>query len=420
MIKVFPSEISGKISVISSKSFGHRELILAFLTGKEVLLKNLTVSEDILATISCLKALNAEISETPNGITVKAGKIPEKAEIFCLESGTTLRFMLVLAAALGMDCFVDGSERLRERPIKDLVELLKEKGISFSGDTLPFRMKGKLCAGKYEINGSVSSQFISALLLALPYLGEECEIIIRGKTVSAGYIDITLSAMEKYGIKVTKNPKGYLIGKQEYTPPVNSAGEKESEIEGDWSNAAFWIAAGALSSTDGLTVCGLNMSSVQGDKAIIDVLKSMGGNITQTKDGITAKKSKLTGMEIDAENIPDLVPIIAGTAAFAEGNTIIRNVERLREKESDRILAVLKIVNALGGDAKYEDNAMIITGNSPVGGTVDSFNDHRIAMTAAVMGLACKNAVTISGENAVNKSYPKFFELLKQIGGQNV
>lgn len=408
-VKVHGSYLQGDIDIIISKSYAHRVLILCALADEPTKVMGKSCAKDIISTINCLTALGAEINETPNGYTVMP--IKENKEAICNagESGSTLRFLLPIASALGKNCTFKTEGRLGERPMKDLIYSLQQGGVSIT-DTAPYRLSGKLKSGEYKIKGDISSQYITGLLLALPILNGDSKIIVEGKMSSQGYIDITLDVIKKFGVNIEKTSYGFFIqGGQKYISP------NEITIEGDWSNAAFFLAAGALNGD--ITVRGLNIDSKQGDKEIYNILKAMGADIKVVDGGIKVKRSKLSSIEIDADNIPDLVPILCVLSAYATGKTVIKNVERLRYKESDRIASTMQLLATLGIQTSYNGNLNIENGKVS-GGRVDGFCDHRIVMSASVAALLSNNAVDILGAEAVNKSYPNFFEEYKRLGGK--
>lgn len=385
--EIIPKKLSGKINAISSKSVAHRMLICASLADKESKLQIDTTSLDIEATVSALESLGAEIKIEGNVYTITPIKDKKDAFVDCNESGSTLRFLVPVGAALGKKCTFTGKGRLPSRPMKTLTDVLENHGIKVN-DSFPVEIEGQLQKGRYILDGSVSSQFVTGLLLALPVIGGG-EIEVTGEMQSKSYINITLSVMEKFGVKVEE--KGNI-----FTVPDKKFISADLIAEGDWSNAAFFLAAG-------IQVENLDINSEQGDKKIVQILESL------NKEGDT---------EIDVSDIPDLVPVIAVKASVRKGRTSIVNAERLKLKESDRILSTVSMINNLGGSAVGTDNSIIIDGKEKLsGGTVDSFNDHRIVMASAIAAQYSENNVIIKGAEAVNKSYPKFFEDYKKLGG---
>lgn len=413
---LYPSTLSGEVQAVASKSFAHRILIAAAVSDKPTTVKGRLTGKDIEATIGCLRALGAGITATEDGIKVDPIKyVSEGGILDCGESGSALRFMLPLVCALGARCTLIGSERLAERPLSALIDALTAKGGVIEGGRLPLGCNGKLMGGDYVIPADVSSQYVTGLLLALPLLGKDCRLILNGKTVSAPYIEVTLGVLKDFGIEIARIPNGFYIkGGQKYL------GKGEVTAEGDWSNAAFFLAGGALSGE--VSVKGLNLQSLQGDKAIADILTKMGADIQIDGDTVRVKESRLSGIASDVGDIPDLVPILAVAAMRAEGQTVFRGVERLRDKESDRLAAVIETVNLLGGKATYERGALTVSkGDAPREGDValSSYNDHRMAMSAAIAALGHKGRILLDGCECVSKSYPQFFIDYNKLGGKS-
>lgn len=399
--------LCGIVPAISSKSEAHRALICAALSDKPTKIICEYTNNDIDATVSCLNSLGANITRDGNIFVIDPISVPTNNAILdCGESGSTLRFIIPIICALGVDAKIYMHGRLPSRPLSPLYELLTENGVTLSSaGSNPLCVSGKLNCGDYKISADVSSQFISGLLFALSLSEGESTLTLTGKIESKNYIDMTTNAQRIFGAQIELEGNTYKIkGIGKYKSP------EECKIMGDWSNAAFFLCAGAMSH-DYVCVSGIDTSSLQGDKKILDVLFSMGANIQIAGSYVTVSPSKLHAADIDASQIPDLVPIIATMASVAEGTTTIYNASRLRLKESDRIESVCAMINALGGDISPTDDGMVIVGKPQLlGGTVDSYADHRIAMSAAIASTVCKNPVTILGCEAVNKSYPDFFD----------
>ncbi len=403
-IKINPTPLGGTAEAPASKSVAHRMLICAALSKEKSKIKINQTSEDIEATINCLRALGVEFQKDGEILTVTPPAVfPEKAELDCGESGSTLRFMLPVVSALGIDATLTGHGRLPTRPVKPLLDEMARHGVT-SNDGFPVHVCGKLKGGKYTIAGNISSQFITGLLLALPLCDGDSEIEILPPVESKPYIDITVSVLEDFGIEIMQNKNIYSVSHK-----VPSGGSFTAE--GDWSNGAFLLALGAK-------VKGLNLSSVQGDRKFLEILKKLGAEITAENGEVQAKLEKLKAVDIDAADIPDLVPVISVIAATAEGTTKIYNAARLRLKESDRIKTTVTLINSLGGEAEETADGIIIKGKQALsGGTVNGCSDHRIVMSAAVGALKCTGSVIITGAEAVNKSYPEFFKAYKSLGG---
>ena len=388
-LTVQPGKLSGSVEVIPSKSQAHRLLICAAFAEGETNLVCRETNRDIEATVQCLSALGAEIHHTQWGYHIRSAKqIPDTALLNCHESGSTLRFMLPVAAALGVDATFLMEGRLPARPLSPLWEEMERMGCALSRPTADtVRCSGRLRPGRYRIDGSVSSQFITGLLLALPLLEGQSSLEITGKIESRPYIDLTRQAIALFGADPDRP------GAAGYVSPGTV------QVEGDWSNGAFWLAAQALGST--LTTENLSPASAQGDRAAAALLPRL------RQENIT----------VSAADIPDLVPILAVTAAASHG-AVFTEIQRLRLKESDRVTSTVAMIRALGGRADAAKDTLTVWGTGLTGGCVNSFNDHRIAMSAAIAATVCTQPVTISGANCVEKSYPRFWEEYKHLGGK--
>ena len=410
-------KLEGKVQAIASKSVAHRYLIAAALADREVFIHCHSVSEDILATANCMRAMGAEIVRKDNGFLVTPidrQKIDSSLkQLPCNESGSTIRFLIPVVAALGLNGEFLKKGSLVSRPLKPLDEEMAKKGAPLEekeGGIVA--VKGKLEPGIYTLPGNVSSQYITGLLFALPLLQGDSEIHITTPLQSEDYVKITLDTLKAFSISVTYEKNCFYIpGKQVYTV------KSEPSVEGDWSNAAFFMTAAAIGKSQ-ITYTNLKENSLQGDKAVVSILEKMGTQIERQDDAYHVSGQSLVATEIDAKPIPDLVPILALAAAVAKGETVIRNAERLRIKESDRLKTVHETLSTLGADIEETQDGLIIRGKEKLkGGTVSSFNDHRIAMMAAIAATVCEEDVVILDAQAVNKSYPGFYEDLKMLGG---
>ena len=390
-ICITPKKLYGNINAIPSKSQAHRMLICAAFSDQPTTLICPETNRDIEATANCLTALGAGITWLSNGYRVKPiEEVPLRASLPCQDSGSTLRFLLPIAGALGVDTVFQMTGRLPQRPLTPLWEEMERMGCTLTRPTADtIRCTGRLRSGEYAINGTVSSQFITGLLFALSLLPGQSRLQVLGKLESAPYVSMTLAAMERFGISCN-----------DYCFPGNGRFHSPGTVtvEGDWSNAAFFLAAQALGSP--IQVGNLNPDSPQGDRACARLLPEL--------------KDKLT---ISAADIPDLVPILAVTAAANQG-AVFTDIGRLRLKESDRVASVMDMLRALGGQAEADETTLTVYGTGLHGGTVDSRNDHRIAMSAAIAATVCDSPVTILGAQCVEKSYPKFFTDYTSLGGQ--
>ena len=376
-ITIQPNKLQGTLEVIPSKSPAHRLLICAAFADRPTTICCRTTNRDIEATVECLRALGAKIHRESFGFHVEpVREVPKNALLPCRDSGSTLRFLLPVVGALGVDAIFQTEGRLPQRPLSPLWEELERMGCTLSRPTADtIRCQGKLRSGAYSIPGNVSSQFVSGLMFA-QMLMENCSLEVTGKVESAPYMEMTRRALALFP---KRHSPGYL------------------EVEGDWSNGAFWLAANDLGSA--LYVAGLREDSPQGDRVCAELLP-----------GLTAHQT------IDAADIPDLVPILSVMAAANRG-AVFTNIARLRLKESDRVASVIAMLTALGGRAEADENTLTVFGTGLTGGTVDACNDHRIAMSAAIAATVCTEPVTILGAECVEKSYPKFWAEYARLGG---
>ena len=413
---VSPGPRTGRVTIPASKSQAHRLLICAVLGQEPVKLVCGGPSADILATARCLKALGADIRQTaPDRFSVRpiAAATGGTARLACGESGSTLRFLLPLVGALGAEGTFVMEGRLPQRPLAPFDSVLKEHGMTLQQEGSLLRCGGRLRPGEYSLPGNVSSQYISGLLMALPRLAGDSTLTVTGHMESAGYVAMTEDALRLSGIRLSREGQSWRIpgGQRCRLPGL-------CRVEGDWSNAAFFLCAGALS-PDGITVEGLSLTSSQGDRAVADILRAFGAQITEGDGSVTVRKGTLRGITIDAAPIPDLIPTLSAVAAAAEGTTYIENAGRLRLKESDRLKSTAALLSALGGQAEEREAGLVIHGRPQLdGGTADSWNDHRIAMAAAVAACACRGPVTVTDSQCVAKSYPRFWEDFQQLKGE--
>lgn len=422
-LTIRPSGLSGQICVPPSKSMAHRAIICALLSEGESVIDNIELSDDIIATCRAAECLGGDIDILESGLPGRKklvirgyGSIKIKNErINCGESGTTARFIIPVSRLSGDRVMIEGEGRLVERPFSVFFPVFDSHGIEYkaSGGNLPMTLRGNLRPGNYQIQGNVSSQFISGLLLALPLLPGDSVISVTTSVESAGYIDMTIAMQKLFGVKIDyrKEENRFIIpGWQKYLP-------RNYEVEGDWSQAAFWLAAGALSGP--VKVEGLNPDSHQGDKIIEELLKNMGAELTWQGTALISEKSRMSGIGIDASNCPDLVPVLAVLGAASEGTTEIKNAGRLRLKECDRLKAITTELRSLGGSITENEDSLYIKGREKLlGGRVYGWNDHRIVMAAAVAAVACEKNVVIEGCDAVSKSYPSFWEHYTALGGE--
>ncbi len=404
----------GSLQPFPSKSEAHRALICAALSNIPTQIICGATNDDIEATVDCLCALGARIARTENGFFVTPlTHGPARADLDVRESGSTLRFLLPVISALGTTAHISRRGRLPARPLSPLHELLQQHGAHIQkGENGSLESSGQLCGSDYAIAANISSQYISGLLFALPLLDLDipCTVTLIGQVESRPYLDMTLAALDTFGIKVTEQDGTLTIpAHSRFTSPGTVT------VGGDWSGAAAFACMGAVGKHP-LTITGLDPHSAQGDRAILSILSQMGAQVQIGANTVSVSPAQLHGLEIDATHIPDLVPVLAATAAFANGTTRIYGASRLRTKESDRLAATTTVLRSLGADITEAEDGLIIVGKPQLsGGAVHTFDDHRIAMTAAVASLGCQAPVTIEDAQAVNKSYPTFWEQLSAL-----
>lgn len=417
-LTVFPGRLAGEVAAPPSKSLAHRALICAALARGESRAHPLFPSDDIRATIGGLRALGAQISIAGDEARVRGmTAVPEAWPVVdCLESGSTLRFLLPVALAAAGGATFLGRGRLGERPMRPYEEICARQGIAWQsegGPALHLTVVGRLRPGAFELPGNVSSQFVTGLLLALPMLDGDSQIYLRGKVESAGYLDLTLDALSAFGVRAERRDANHYFvpGGQRYAPA-------DCQVEGDWSQAAVLLCAGALGAD--VYVTGLRPDSRQGDRAALAMLRALGAQIEWRDGKVAARPGNLRGARLDAADCPDIVPIVALVAARAAGETRFVNAGRLRLKECDRLAATVEIINQLGGAARAEGDALVVDGVPTLrGGCIcDCRGDHRMAMLLCVAALGAREKVTLRGARCVAKSYPNFFEEIARLGGK--
>ena len=403
-LKITPTLLSGEVTVPPSKSAAHRMIIAAGLARGTSTIFNLSGSADILATIGCMKAFGADIELNGNTAVIHGiTSAPSSAVADCCESGSTLRFLIPVACALGINAEFHGNGKLPQRPITPFLEEFPKHGVSFdfsnaeNSASLPCSVSGKLTAGRFEIDGGISSQFITGLMFALPLLNGDSEIVLRSRLESKPYIDITMGVLRDFGCEIIERDNGYSIKGNTRLKPFSGS------VEGDYSQSAFFYVANALGSH--IEIGGLNKSSFQGDKKIVEICNEFSKNSAP--------------FELDCSDIPDLVPILSVLGCFCKGTSRLYNAARLRIKECDRLAAMEDCLNKIGGKISSTKDSLIIEGvESFSGGEVVCYNDHRIAMSMAVAATRCSSPLIIRGAECVRKSYPDFFDVYKSIGGK--
>lgn len=421
-ICITPKALSGTVSVPSSKSIGHRDLICAALAVGESIVDNISISQDIEATCRVLQALGAQIEEIPSAYPgrtayrVQGGLRQQKKAVTadCCESGSTLRFLIPVGLLHDQTVTFIGQGKLPKRPLDPYYPIFAEKQITYTltEGGLPLTVQGKLQPGRYALAGNVSSQFFTGLLLALPLLDGDSVLESTTTLESLSYVTMTLDCMARHGVQVQWDGKNtfHIPGNQTYRPGAYT-------VEGDYSQAAFWLSAGLLGKP--LTCTGLRQHSSQGDEAIVSILQDMGGTVSYTDAGAQAVPSETAGRIIDVEDCPDLVPVLTVVASCSSGVTHITHAARVRLKECDRLHAMAVELNKIGARIEEEPEGLVIHGVSGfTGGIVDGWNDHRVAMALAVASQRCQQPLTITGAACVCKSYPAFWEDFASLGGQ--
>lgn len=391
------SILGGEIIVPPSKSVSHRAIFCSLLAGGEISVSPIIDSNDMKASL---------------GVIEEIKKDKERYTIDCIESGSTLRFAIPIVAALGKSAVFIGSGRLPERPIGDFLELLPQHGVECVSDGgLPLKISGQLQSGEFEIAGNTSSQYITGLLLALPILDGDSKIVLTTELQSKPYVDMTIKVMDDFDVKIEETDYGYFVkGNQKYK-------KTDYSVESDWSQAAFFMEAAAIGAN--INLKGLKQDSTQGDKAVVDEMKKFGATVDLKDDVYCCKSGELVATEIDAKNIPDMVPALAVVAAFAKGKTVIKGAERLRIKESDRIESIVYNLKEMGADVTETPDGMVICGGAKLhSADFKGFNDHRIVMAFTVAALNLDGESTIDDAESINKSYPDFFKDIKKLGGK--
>ncbi|NRY60346.1 3-phosphoshikimate 1-carboxyvinyltransferase [Clostridium beijerinckii] len=423
-LKIYPGKLSGEVKIPPSKSMAHRAVICAALGDGNSKVTNIDYSDDIIATIEAMRALGAKITKKEDYLEVygvnspeniEANSVKEQRTIDCNESGSTLRFLVPIAALFdGVNRFV-GRGNLGKRPLDTYYKIFNEQGIKYSykDGILDLKTEGKLKAGEFKMEGNISSQFITGLLFTLPLLDGDSKIVITTEMESKGYIDLTLRAIKDFGVEIINNNYEEFIikGNQIYK-------SIDYRVEGDYSQAAFFFCADALSSN--IVLNDLKLDSLQGDKEVIDILQRMGLKLNNKDNGLIGSASLgLKSTIIDGSQCPDIIPVVSLVAALSEGTTEIINAGRLRIKECDRLAAVTSELNKLGAKIIEKEEGLIIEGVKGLKGNVEvwSHKDHRIAMTMAIASTMCKEPIILKDYECVSKSYPQFWDDFKNLGG---
>ena len=423
-IKIKSSTLNGTIEIPPSKSYSHRAVIAAALAenSRKSKIDNLKFSVDITTTTDIMENWGAKIKRFESALEIigNDGKVvPKDKYVQCNESGSTIRFLIPIGITSENELIFDGKGKLVDRPLDSYYRIFDKQGIFYKNENgkLPLTVNGKLKAGNYEIDGNISSQFITGLLYSLPLLDGDSKLTINKNLESKGYIDLTLEILKLAGIEIVNNNyKSFDIkGNQIYKP-------FDYTVEGDYSQVAFWIVAGIISANkDNEVKClHVNKNSLQGDREIIEIVERMGANIETFDDYVLVRPSKTKGTIIDISQCPDIGPILTVLGALSEGETRIINGERLRIKESDRITSIKTELNKLGANVAEEGDSLIIQGVEGFAGgvTVNAWNDHRIAMSLAIASTRCKKEIILEEAESVRKSYPHFWDDFVRMGGE--
>ena len=412
-VKIRNSKIAGIVTAPGSKSMTHRALMCSALASGKSLIHSPLISDDTETTSRLLRELGISITDRSDPWEVQGGTLKApKSDLFCGESGTTLRFMIALCSLVEGECTLTGGPSLSKRPIEPLLEALRQIGVEISskGGYPPVKVLGRarIGGGDIDIRGDISSQFVSALLLIAP-LGSGMRIKLTTSLESKPYVKMTMDTQKAFGVTVqaSDDMRSYLIEKQVYRPV-------DTTVESDWSSAANILAVGTLAGK--VTIENLNSNSSQADAAIIGILKTLGARIWVTDQITSVEKSDLKEIDVDLSDSPDLFPVTASLCAAASGVSVLRGLRRLRFKESDRVTAMMKGLQKMGVKVRSEGDALMIEGGETKGGVINPYNDHRIAMAFSVLGLVSEGVTTIRNAGCVSKSYPRFWEDLEKIG----
>lgn len=417
-ITIIPSKISGTVTAPASKSAMQRACAAALIKGGKTILRNPGISNDDKAALSIVRALGARVEERGDELEIESNGVnPTSGEIHCGESGLSVRMFTPIAALPTQTIAIEGEGSLKKRPLKFFNEVLPQLGVQVQSDNglLPLQVTGPLQPKNITVDGSLSSQFITGLIMAYAAAGANDVTITVDRLNSKPYIDLTLGVMKAFGLAAPKHEQYQHFHFQSFTAHTH-AQTINYQIEGDWSGAAFLLVAGAIASPAGVVVKGLDVFSQQADKAVLQALMSSHAVMSIHSEQVEVRKGSLQAFQFNATDCPDLFPPLAVLAAFAQGTSVIEGVHRLTHKESNRALTLQEELGKMGVPIRLQDDLMIIEGGHPIkGAVVHSHHDHRIAMACAVAALCAEGPVTIEGADAVNKSYPQFWQHLAQL-----
>ena len=416
----FPAPLKGTITAPASKSEAHRRMICAGLTVGATTLSGFMDSADMAATARCLKALGAKVEQADDSLTITgyAKKITKLPVLDCGESGSTLRFFVPIALAMCGAGVFRMHGRLGQRPMDVYRDLFVPRGVRWRmgvgcDGAAELTVKGELEAGHYVMPGNVSSQFVSGLMFALPLLEEDSTLTVQPPVESASYIRMTVEALSRSGVKLEEVApfSWHIPGKQQYQA-------KDGWLAGDYSQAAVLCCACALGHE--VTVTGLAKETTQGDRAVLRHLEALGAKVQEDGSGVTVMPGKLSGAVLSMADCPDIAPILSLVCQMAEGESRLTHCGRLRLKECDRLAATVEVLNLLGGNARVEGDTIVIQGVRKLKGgvTLPDYNDHRMVMLGTVAASVAEEPVTVSGVQALEKSWPEFINVYKQLGGK--
>lgn len=406
-VKITPSILNGEFVAPPSKSFAHRYILASFLSGDKTCVSNVGDSKDVLATLGAIASVGAEYEKTADGVIIGGNRDTPAKSVFCNESGTTLRLIMPVLSALGYKTELTGKPSLLSRPNEKLISALNAHGAEIDG----YRLNGKLKSGRFEIDAGISSQYVSGLLFALPLLDGDSEIVFKGKPVSERYIEITVDVLNKFGIKAEKTGNGYFVyGNQKYVSP------KKVCVEGDYSSSAFFLTAGALGGK--IVAKNLNPRSKQGDSVILDLLSEVGAKVEREGDKVAVTAGEIKPFFFDGKDAPDVIQIVSVLACFAGGKSVIKGVDRLRIKESDRLKGITEMLGKCKIRYEYEDDTLTVYGGKPLGAEYGGDNDHRTVMSRIILATYSVGESSVSGAEAIDKSYPDFLGDYVKLGGK--
>ena len=411
-VVVKKSYLSGDVTPPSSKSVAHRLILASAISRNQTKIYGNLNSNDIIATLKCIESLGAKVVRIEGGVEIiPSTLVSENVTFNVKESGSTMRFLLPLLPIYGKSFTMVGEGRIGERPITALKETMAKVGVEVESNFLPTKVEGSYNGNIFEIDPSLSSQYLTGLLFTLYALGGGT-IITTGKVTSKGYVDVTLDVLKKFGVEVENNKDKYIVN---VNNPSNAP--REINVDGDWSSACFWIVGALLNGS--ITLNGLSYPSAQPDSVIIEIARKMGGKVKIENNEIKVEKSSLKAIDFNADDSPDIVPILSVACAFADGVSTITGIERLRVKESDRVKTVTDMLLAVGIKVENGYDYIKIYGNSKIkGGTIDSANDHRIAMSGIILSIMGEEETIVRGVECVSKSYPNFLKDFISLGGE--